>query len=97
MIIGVQLFDEGAIPKLTFESATVKARTALWSKGRSIILIVDGREHEFYFTATFTETTALALLKECGVPILREDAPTFAVLLTQGICMLALALKFFFG
>ncbi|MGK9052932.1 hypothetical protein [Xaviernesmea oryzae] len=90
---GIRDFD-AVQPQLTFETAAGRSKTALWSRGRSIVLIVEGREHEFRFNGTLTETRALALLSEHHVPVEREDAARIAVFRTAAVCLLALVLLF---
>jgi len=75
---------------MTFETAVQKAKTALWSEGRSVILIIDGAEREFPFDSVLSEAKALALLKDNGVSLIREDAPGIAVFRTAIACMLVL-------
>jgi hypothetical protein len=93
-MIAVPPIDDAKVPRLSFASAVKCGRTALWSKGRSIILVVDGREHEFVFHGGLTEAQALAVLKARGLSLLREEAPGIAVLLTAIACMLVLVVLF---
>lgn len=79
----------------SFISTVKTTRSALWSKGRSIILIVEGQEREFAFDESLTETKALALVRARGLAVIREEAPGVAVLLTSIGCMLVLASFFF--
>ncbi|MGK6316910.1 hypothetical protein [Neorhizobium sp. DT-125] len=92
-MVGAQDVD-AVQPRLTFETAAFRAKIAFWSRGRSIILIIDGREHEFCFGRALTEARALALLSEYHVPVEREDAARIAVFLTAAVCLLALVLLF---
>lgn len=93
-MIAIQAFDAGKIEDFTFEDAVKRARTALWSEGRSVILIIDGREHEFHFRTSLPEAKALALLKENEVTIVREDGARIFVFLTASVCLLAVIYLF---
>lgn len=87
------LWETDAVPRLDFASAKANSKTDFLGKGRSITLIVDGEEHEFFFSASLAEREALAALDESGVPILNERGPFRAALLAQGIVFALIALK----
>jgi len=93
-VIRIQPIDDGKASLLSFASALEGGSSALWSKGRSIIVIVDGREHEYAFDGRLPETRALALLRASGLSVIREDGPAIAVLVTAIVCMLILLLLF---
>lgn len=92
---GIQHRDDEKTSLLRFTSAVKRGRAALWRKGRSIVVIVEGREQEFIFDGRLTETRALALLKASGLTVVREDRPAIAVLGTAIVCMLVLLVLFF--
>ncbi|WP_117190238.1 hypothetical protein [Rhizobium terrae] len=77
-------------PEPSFQTAAGRAKIALWSRGRAVILIMDGREYEFRFGATLTEADALALLSEHAVPVVREDLARTVVFSIAAVCLLAL-------
>jgi len=53
----------------SFEEALDRTENALWRRGRSIILIVDGVEHEFPFGDGLVESQVLSRLKERKITI----------------------------
>jgi len=59
----------GPSRQTSFEEALDRAENALWRRGRSIILIVDGVEHEFLFGDGLVESQVLSRLKERKITI----------------------------
>lgn len=58
-----------------FEIALTNATTAFWSPGRTLVLIVDGREQEFDCSNDLTEANMLFRLRERGTTILDDAGP----------------------
>ena len=59
----------GPARQTSFEEALDRTENALWRRGRSIILIVDGVEHEFLFGDGLVESQVLSRLKERKITI----------------------------
>lgn len=78
--------------EFTYEEALMRAKNALWKKGVSIIFIIEGYEHEFFFDDLLPEKAALADLRARGVPIAAAETPKIAVLLTGILGLLTLSL-----
>lgn len=52
-----------------FEQAMDKAKSALWRPGLSVVLILDGTEHEFAFNASRPEHHVLSRLRARNIAV----------------------------
>lgn len=78
--------------EFTYEEALARAKNALWKRGVSIIFIIEGYEHEFFFDDLLPEKAALADLRARRIPHTAAESPRIAVLLTGILGLLTLSL-----
>ncbi|CAN7720329.1 hypothetical protein [Neorhizobium tomejilense] len=78
--------------EFTYEEALARAKNALWKRGVSIIFIIEGYEHEFFFDELLPEKAALADLRARRIALAAAESPKIAVLLTGILGLLTLSL-----